>query len=65
MKWIKIEEGCEMPELSELVAVAKVDLHYKWWDQAVYDGGIKFYQGEGFDRSDLTHWARVDLPEER
>lgn len=42
MKWIKIEEGCEMPNLNEIVAIAKTDIGAPWWDHAAYAGADVF-----------------------
>lgn len=64
MKWIKIEEGCDMPNLNEIVAIAKIDIGAPWWDHAKYAGADVFCQGDDFCMSGMTHWARVELPEE-
>ncbi len=63
MNWIKIEDGCEMPRHLEIVAIAKMDAAEPWWSGAVYIGGISFEESGSFERSDLTHWARVELPD--
>lgn len=62
MKWIKIEDGCEMPKTYEIVAVSGSGL----WFEAFLDTSGN-WNSEGrpkFNRRIPTHWARVELPEE-
>lgn len=67
MKWVKIEDGCEMPGYGEVVVICDDEGE---WVQACYrerqfhpideDGYVTMWRScEG-----ATHWARVELPEE-
>lgn len=64
MDWVKIEEGCELPEIGEIVIIADHDS----WTQASWCGS-SFHPVDEHDyvcMSDnldgATHWARVDMP---
>lgn len=64
MDWVKIEPGCEMPDINEVVLLSDGDD----WMSACHSHG-KFhpvdsegYAGMSDEVSGETHWARVKLP---
>ena len=65
MKWVKIDDGCEMPSFNEEVLIFG-----KWGWQAVeycpQSNGTLFIaeSGESIPVGYATRWARVELPEE-
>lgn len=62
MKWIKIEEGCEMPIVYESVAASRGD---SWFESYIDSNGQWQRDGcEDMKITGITHWARVELPEE-
>ena len=73
MKWIKIEEGCEMPDDWNLVLVccrsnSEEGNRYVCTATAI-DGGFMPHDeqiqfGKNGWQETPTHWTRVELPEE-
>lgn len=67
MKWVKIEDGCEMPENGEVVLLCDDEGD---WCQACRTAGAFMALDEdrytvfGMIIDGATHWARVELPEE-
>lgn len=58
MEWIKIEEGCEMPEHNETVTVM---------DQGIITHYIVYRYGKFIDDYELTgvtHWLRITPPKD-
>lgn len=66
MKWVKIEDGCEMPWPWEYVAVIAKFYGSRDWHESVFTEGGKFLSTfNDINITDLvTHWQRVELPEE-
>lgn len=68
MKWVKIEDGCEMPEEDEAVIAIKKDGNDRDWYECGFFDGKFVWLATDFTRSDgviyATHWARVELPED-
>ncbi len=64
MKWVKIEDGCEMPCINEQVAIAGMVGYKTWAVDGVYEGDGRFYSDHDCTAHEATHWARVELPEE-
>lgn len=67
MKWVKIEDGCEMPEQLETVLIFKECGYFGLCDYRNNDfhpidenGSVCLSERD----DDATHWARVELPEE-
>ena len=66
MKWVRIEDGCEMPEDMEIVIACNGDGE---WQSLVYSCGKwhpveeDLYAGMSDEAVGVTHWARVELPE--
>lgn len=67
MKWIKIEEGGEMPEQDEYVLIGYI---HGFIDSVFENGVFRYWRngdeypdGDGF-ASGYTHWTRVELPGE-
>lgn len=59
MNWIKIEPGCEMPEIREKVILVwhgSIASGYRS-DRGTWDDGDFHDNMKG-----VTHWARVELP---
>ena len=62
MKWVKIEDGCEIPKRYETVAV--VTRNASHWSRVIYLGDDRFVHVDYPLPVIPTHWARVELPEE-
>lgn len=73
MKWVKIEDGCEMPENWKPVLVCctcNSNSQARYFCTATpvdgeftpHDEQVEF--GNGDWQETPTHWARVELPEE-
>lgn len=67
MKWVKIEDGCEMPEDMEIVICYGGNGE---WQSLAYNGGKWYPVDEDLyacmsdEVIGVTHWAGVELPEE-
>lgn len=68
MNWIKITEGCEMPQANEIVVAIEVIAGAKDWFECEHRGGKFIWTGHDAAYGDgevrATHWARVEMPEE-
>lgn len=64
MKWVKIEDGCEMPEEGEVILVVEEEGGDLNWFECEYRNGKFKWTGLGYAEILATHWARVELPEE-
>lgn len=64
MKWVKIEDGCEMPDYGEVVLAVEEDGGDRNWFECEYWDGKFKWTGIGDAEIRATHWARVELPEE-
>lgn len=66
MKWVKIEDGCEMPWPWEYIVVIAHSYGSTDWHESIFAEGGEFLST--FDRGcmtdHVTHWARVELPED-
>lgn len=68
MKWVKIEDGCEMPEHCEIVVVTGTN-DESWWPASHILGAFHPVDEDMYacmydELRGVTHWARVELPEE-
>lgn len=66
MGWIKIQEGCEMPEIGEMVNVwdseKPATVEFKIFDEV---NPMYWYQKEtGNYLLNITHWQRITPPTE-
>ncbi len=62
MKWVKIEDGCEMPRFYESVAISN---GYAWQEGWLENSGEWYSAHNNMTPVErVTHWARVELPEE-
>lgn len=68
MKWIKVEEGCEMPGEGDVVlAVEEVGGDRDWFECEYRNGKFKWTgMDEAFSAGEVCaiYWARVEMPEE-
>lgn len=70
MKWVKIEDGCEMPADGDAGLIVVVDFtsnketHLAWYEGGQFELGGDLDMAVWVQGGKITHWARVELPEE-
>lgn len=62
MDWVKIEDGGDMPDKHEMVALCGNHHHERWWCQGIYAGGKQFFADSDMGRYEATHWMRIEFP---